>query len=202
MDRPALERLTPAAVQSWAGSENLNENRPKALPHERLPAAAALAPDLHGPGGAAVPLAWAAGQARGRGDEADGDAARSVARLFAGRRGAGAGDRREPGPRLRLHRQGQPRRGDLERHRDPRPRQPRRRRLEAGDGRQGGAVQALRRHRRLRSRGRHRGPGRGHQLRALPVADLRRRQPRGHQGAGVLHHRGAPTRAHGHPRLP
>ena len=33
-------------------------------------------------------------------------------------------------------------------------------------------------------------------------ADLRRHQPRGHQGAGVLHHRGAPARADGHPGLP
>ena len=45
-------------------------------------------------------------------------------------------------------------------------------------------------------------PGRGHQLRALSRTDLRRHQPRGHQGAGMLHHRGAPARAHGHPRLP
>jgi malate dehydrogenase (oxaloacetate-decarboxylating)(NADP+) len=32
--------------------------------------------------------------------------------------------------------------------------------------------------------------------------DLRRHQPRGHQGAGVLHHRAAPARADGHPGLP
>ena len=37
-------------------------------------------------------------------DQADGDAARPLARLFARRRGAGAGDRRGPVARLRLHR--------------------------------------------------------------------------------------------------
>ena len=66
----------------------------------------------------------------------------------------------DPDARLRLHRQGQPGRGDLQRHRDPRPRQSRRARLQAGDGGQGGAVQALRRRRFHRPRGRHRGPGR------------------------------------------
>ena len=37
---------------------------------------------------------------------------------------------------------------------------------------------------------------------ALSRPLLRRHQPRGHQGAGMLHHRGAPARAHGHPGLP
>ena len=31
---------------------------------------------------------------------------------------------------------------------------------------------------------------------------LRRHQPRGHQGAGLLHHRAAAARADGHPGLP
>ena len=75
------------------------------------------------------------------------------------------GDRRGSRPRLRLHRPRQHGGGDLERHRDPRPRQSRRARLEAGDGRQGRPVQALRRRRFDRSRGRHRGRGRLHQLR-------------------------------------
>ena len=44
--------------------------------------------------------------------------------------------------------------------------------------------------------------GRVHQLRALSRPLLRRHQPRGHQGAGVLHHRGAAARADGHPGLP
>ncbi len=73
----------------------------------------------------------------------------------------------DPEPRLRLHRHGQPGRRHLQRHRHPRPRQSRRARLQAGDGRQGGAVQALRRRRFDRPRGRHRGCRRVHQLRAL-----------------------------------
>ena len=159
-------------------------------------------PDLHRPGGAAVPRPWPPRQARSRADQAHGDPARSVAGLFAGRRGAGAGDRREPVLGLRLHHPVQHGRGDLERHRDPRSRQSRRARLEAGDGGQSGSLQALRRCGFHRSRGRHGGCGRLHQLRALSRALLRRHQPRGHQGAGMLHHRGAPAGAHGHSRLP
>ena len=37
---------------------------------------------------------------------------------------------------------------------------------------------------------------------ALSRPVLRRHQPRGHQGAGLLHHRAAPARADGHPGLP
>ena len=119
-----------------------------------------------------------------------------------GRRRARAGHRRGPVARLRLHRQGQPRRRDLQRHRDPRARQSRRAGLEAGDGGQGGAVQALRRHGFHRHRGRYRGSRRVHQRGALSRPLLRRHQPRGHQGAGMLHHRGAAARADGHPGLP
>ena len=53
----------------------------------------------------------------------------------------------DPEPGLRLHGQGQSRRRHHQRHRDPRPRQSRRAGLQAGDGRQGRAVQALRRRR-------------------------------------------------------
>ncbi len=53
-----------------------------------------------------------------------------------------------------------------------------------------------------RSGSRHQGRRRVHQLRALSRPDLRRHQPRRHQGAGVLHHRAAPARADGHPGLP
>ncbi len=108
----------------------------------------------------------------------------------------------DPDTRLRLHHARQHGRRHLQRHRDPRPRQSRRARLQAGDGRQGGAVQALRRRRFHRSRGRHRGRRRIHQLRALSRPLLRRHQSRGHQGAGLLHHRAAPARADGHPGLP
>ena len=48
----------------------------------------------HRSGGAAIPFPRAAGQARDHADEADGDAARPVARLLAGRRRSGQGDRR------------------------------------------------------------------------------------------------------------
>ena len=47
-----------------------------------------------------------------------------------------------------------------------------------------------------------RGPRRDHQLRQAPRPDLRRHQPRGHQGAGVLHHRAAAARAARHPGVP
>ena len=80
--------------------------------------------------------------------------------------------------------------GDLQRHRGARPGQHRRAGRQAGDGGQGRPVQEVRRHRRVRYRGRCRGPaallrcGRG------AGADLRRDQPGGHQGAGMLRHRG------------
>ena len=41
-----------------------------------------------------------------------------------------------------------------------------------------------------------------HQRGALSRPVLRRHQPRGHQGAGMLHHRAAAARADGHPGLP
>ena len=156
----------------------------------------------HRPGSAGFPLARPAGQARDHPDQADGDAARPVARLFAGRRRAGEAHRRGSERRLRLHDARQPRRRHLQRHRHPRPRQSRRARLEAGDGRQGGALQALRRHRCDRPRGRHRGRRRVRQRRALPRAVLRRHQPRGHPRARLLRHREPAARADGHPGLP
>ena len=64
-------------------------------------------------------------------------------------------------------------------------------RRQAGDGRQGGPVQEVRRHRRLRHRDRRARPGQAGRDRRRAGADLRRDQPRGHQGAGVLRGRGA-----------
>ena len=93
-----------------------------------------------------------------------------VARLFPRRRRAGEGDRRRSLDGLRLHQPRQHGRRHHQRHRDPRPRQSRRARLQAGDGRQGGAVQALRRRRFHRPRSRHRGPGRIHQRRQVSRA--------------------------------
>ena len=159
-------------------------------------------PSVSAAGSARFPRHGPPGQAGDQPDQADGDAARPVARLFAGRRRAGAGHRRGPVQRLRLHHPRQHGRRHLQRHGDPRPRQSRRAGLQAGDGRQGGAVQALRRRRFHRPRGRHRGRRRVHQLRALPRPLLRRHQSRGHQGAGLLHHRAAAARADGHPGLP
>ena len=94
--------------------------------------------------------------------------------------------RDDPGRGVRLHRQGQPRRGGLERHRRAGPRQHRRAGRQAGHGRQGLPVQEVRRHRRLRHRGRRDRPGQAGRDRGGARADLRRHQPRGHQGARVL----------------
>ena len=102
----------------------------------------------------------------------------------------------------RIHDQRQFRRGRHQRHRHSRPRQPRRARRKAGDGRQGGAVQALRRHRLDRHPGVDRGPDRIHRLRQALGQGLGRHQSRGHQGAGVLHHRAEAARAARHPGVP
>ena len=140
-------------------------------------------------------------QDRDHTDQAPDHPARPVARLLPWRCGAVPYDPRRSGDRLRLHGQGQPGRRHLQRHRSPRPRQHWRPGREAGDGRQVGAVQALRRHRRHRPGGRHHRRRRIRQQRALSGSQLRRHQPGGHQGAGVLHHRGAPARVDGHPGL-
>ena len=52
-----------------------------------------------------------------------------------------------------------------------------------------------------RSRDRYPRRRRVRQLRALSAPGLRRHQPRGHQGAGVLHHRRAVARAARHPGI-
>ena len=73
---------------------------------------------------------------------------------------------------------------------------------QAGDGRQGRSVQALRRYRRLRYRAGHRGPRRDHPHLPDPGADLRRHQPGRHQGAGVLRDRGRAAEHHEDSGLP
>ncbi len=199
---PRLSRVTTAAATLKRGRFRrriCNRSTTGTREHEsRRDGQAALD---HRPRGAAIPFPGAAGQARDHADEADGDGARPVARLFAGRRRSGQGDRRRSDDRLRLYRARQHGRRDHQRNRDPRPRQPRGAGVEAGDGRQGGAVQALRRRRFDRSRGRYPGPGRVHQRGQVSWSVVRRHQSRGHQGAGVLLHRGAPARDDGHPRL-
>ena len=96
----------------------------------------------------------------------------------------------------------QPGRRGHQRHRRAGPGQHRPAGRQAGDGRQGRAVQEVRRHRRLRHR-----TGRARRRQAdrhdrRHGADLRRHQPGGHQGAGVLLHRGQAARAHEDPGLP
>ena len=73
-----------------------------------------------------------------------------------------------------------------QRHGGARPRRHRPARRQAGDGGQGGPLQEIRRHRRLRHRDRRarsRQAGRHHRR---ARADLRRHQSRGHQGARML----------------
>ncbi len=149
-----------------------------------------------------VPQPRAQGEDRGHPDQALPDAAGSLAGLHPGGGRAVPGDREEPGRCLRVHRAGQPGGGDLQRHRRARAGQHRRPGRQAGHGGQGRPLQALRRHRRLRHRDRQRGPGGDHPHLPAPRADLRRHQPRGHQGAGVLLHRGDAQEDDEDPGLP
>ena len=113
-----------------------------------------------------------------------------------------ARDRRRPQPVDPLHRARQHRCRHQRRHGGARSGRHRPARGVAGDGGQGGAVQALRRHRRRAGRhgDRHRrGAGRGDRPHRAVV---RRHQPRGHLGAAVLRHRGAAQGAPRHPGVP
>ena len=103
-----------------------------------------------------------------------------------GRGGALPGDPEGPARGLRLHRQGQSGGGDHQRHRRAGPGQHRRAGRQAGDGGQGLPVQEVRRHRRVRHRDRRDRPRQAGRDHRLAGADLRRHQPRGHQGARVL----------------
>ena len=136
----------------------------------------------------------AAGKARDRRHQAARQPARPGARLFAGRRRACEAIAADPREAARLHRARQPRRRGHQRHRGARPRQYRPARRQAGDGGQGGPVQEVRRHRRLRHRGRRAPTSTAGRRRRGARADLRRHQPRGHQGAGMLRGRGAAAR--------
>ncbi|CAM2343796.1 NADP-dependent malic enzyme [Burkholderia vietnamiensis] len=115
------------------------------------------------------------------------------------------GDRRESAERRALHRAQQPGRRRHERHRRARARQHRPARVEAGDGRQGRAVQEVRGHRRVRHRTERVGPAQARRRDRRARADLRRDQPRGHQGARLLHRRARSAQADedsGVPRRP
>ena len=108
----------------------------------------------------------------------------------------------DPERRQRADRARQPGRGDHQRHRGARPRRHRPARRQAGDGRQGRAVPEVRRHRRVRHRDRRARPRQAGRHHRLAGADLRRHQPRGHQGAGMLHRRAQAARADEHPGVP
>ena len=126
---------------------------------------------------------------RGRPHQALPHAARPLARLHAGRRRALPRDRRRPDAAYRVHGEGQPGRRRVQRHGGVRARRHRAARRQAGHGGQGGALQAVRRHRRLRHRDQREDP-RSSSTSSRPRADVRRHQPRGHQGPRVLRHRG------------
>ena len=80
----------------------------------------------------------------------------------------------------------QPGRRRHQRHRGAGPGRDRPARREAGDGRQGGALQEVRRHRLFRHRDRRARSGQAGRDHRRARADVRRHQSRGHQGAGVL----------------
>ena len=109
---------------------------------------------------------------------------------------------RDPANRPRVYRAWQPRRGHLEWHRGTGSRQYRGTGRQTGDGGQGRPVQEVRRHRRVRYRSRSAGSGKVLRRGGGPRADLWRDQPRGHQGTGVLRHRGEPARANEDPGVP
>ena len=97
----------------------------------------------------------------------------------------------DPGAGRDAHRARQSRRRHHQRHRRAGPGRHRPARRQAGDGRQGGPVQEIRRHRRLRHRDRRARPRQARRDHRRAGADLRRHQSRGHQGAGMLRDRGA-----------
>ena len=112
------------------------------------------------------------------------------------------GHREGAGALLPVHGPRQPGGGHLQRHGGAGPGGHRPPGRQAGHGGQGRPLQAVRRHRRLRHRGGREGrrpllPGR-----QGPGADLRRHQPRGHQGPRVLRDREPAQEGDAHPGLP
>ena len=130
-----------------------------------------------------------------RPNQGAGEPARPVARLLAGRGLRVHGDPGESGTGGALHRARQSRRRGHQRHGRARAGQHRRARRQAGDGRQGLPVQEVRRHRRVRHRDQRNGSRQDRRRRRRARADVRRHQPRGHQGAGMLLHRTEAARA-------
>ncbi len=190
-------RIGPASSRRRPGQRTHFE-RPHRAQHRRQGRRTA-------PGRARIPRVSDPGQAGHCRDQADGQPARPGAGLLA-RRGRGLrGDRHRPGQRLPLHRARQPGGGDHQWHRGAGPGRYRAAGRQAGDGRQGRAVQEVRRYRCLRHRGQReerRPAGRGDRRAG---AHLRRHQSGGHQGAGLLRRRAQAARAaedSGLPRRP
>ncbi len=118
-NRRSAQRPPPVACGCLCPKNRHIRTRPapsKIWPsHERSPHS------LHRRRSVAVPRRRQARQTRDNADQADGDAARPFARVFAGRCRSGARDRGRSRPRLRLHGQGKSRRRHLQRHGDPWP---------------------------------------------------------------------------------
>ena len=136
------------------------------------------------------------------GHQGHADPAGSGIGLFARRGLRLRGNRCRPAHRRRLHRPRQPGGGHQQRHRGAGPGRYRPAGQQAGDGRQGRAVPEVRRHRRVRYRDRRARSGQAGRDHRQPGAHLRRHQPRGHQGAGVLHRRAQAARAAEDPGVP
>ncbi len=160
------------------------------------------ATDLYRSGSARLPPIPVARENRHRAHQADGDAARPVAGLFSWGRHPRARDRGRSVAGLRVHLKGQPRRRDHQRHRDPGARRSGRPGVQAGDGRQVGAVQALRRRRFGGRRDQLEGRRRDHHGDQEHRRDLRRHQFGGHQEPRVLPHRDRAAGAARHPGVP
>ena len=133
---------------------------------------------------------------------ADPQPRRPVDDLHAGRGPGLPGTGREPGRRAAADHQAQHRRGRDRRLGGARAGQHRRDPGAARHGGQGGAVQALRRDRRLPDLPRHPGRRRDRAGGRADRAGVRRHQPRGHLGAAVLRDRAAAARQARHPGLP
>ena len=108
----------------------------------------------------------------------------------------------DPRQRRDLHRAPESCRGADQRNRRARPRRHRPARRQAGDGGQGGPVQEIRRHRCLRHRGGGEERRQARRCHRRARADVRRHQPRGHQGPRVFRGRGEGEGPDGHSRLP
>ena len=155
------------------------------------------------PGRSRIPRVPDARQSRHPRHQAADQPARPGAGLFARRRRALRGDRQGPEQRLQVHQPRQPGRRHHQRHGRAGPGRHRPAGRQAGDGRQGRAVQEVRRHRRLRHRDqREARPGQAGRHHRRARAHLRRHQPGRHQGAGLLLCGAQAARPHEDPGLP